>query len=54
MSSIVNPEKSRGKSLSLLRTMALVAVVAGAAGSLGLVLYAGRQTPVFLLILFVG
>lgn len=39
--------------LSLLRAVALIAVVAGAGGSLGLMLHAGRRTPRFLLVLFV-
>ncbi|HEX6899723.1 MAG TPA: hypothetical protein VF789_08420 [Thermoanaerobaculia bacterium] len=39
--------------LGLLRAAALIAVVAGAGGSLGLMLYAGRRTPRFLLFLFV-
>ena len=38
----------------LLRTIALVVVLAGALGALGLVLTAGRNTPVLLLVLFVG
>lgn len=38
----------------VLRTVALIAVVAGAAGSVGLLLSAGRRTPLFLLVLFVG
>ena len=37
----------------LLRAMALLAVVAGATGSVGLTLRAGRSTPRFLLVLFV-
>lgn len=37
-----------------MRTIALVVVLAGAVGSLGLVLNAGRNTPVLLLVLFVG
>jgi hypothetical protein len=40
--------------LSILRTMALAVGLAGAAGSLGLTLHAGRDTPVLLLVLFVG
>ena len=39
--------------LGLLRAVALIAVVAGAGGSLGLMLRAGRRTPRFLLVLFV-
>ena len=38
--------------LGLLRAAALVAVVAGAVGSAGLTLRAGRTTPRFLLVLF--
>ncbi len=40
--------------IRILRTMALIMVLVGAAGSLGLMLNAGRHTPVFLLVLFVG
>ena len=40
--------------LSIMRTMALVVVLAGAVGSLRLVLNAGRNTPVLLLVLFVS
>jgi len=40
--------------LSFLRTIALIMVLVGAVGSLGLVLNAGRHTPVLLLVLFVG
>jgi hypothetical protein len=39
--------------LSLLRAVALIAVVAGAVGSLGLMFRADQQTPRFLLVLFV-
>lgn len=39
--------------LGLLRAVALIAVVTGAAGSLGLMLRAGRSTPRFLLVIFV-
>ena len=38
--------------LDFLRTAALLAAVAGAAGSLGLMLRAGEHTPRFLLVLF--
>jgi hypothetical protein len=41
-----------GGFLGLLRAVALVAVVAGGMGSLGLMLRAGRRTPRFLLVLF--
>jgi hypothetical protein len=37
-----------------LRAMALSVLLVGAAGSVGLVLMAGRNTPVLLLVLFVG
>jgi len=40
--------------LNFLRTIALTILLAGAMGSLGLMLNAGRHTPLFLLILFVG
>jgi hypothetical protein len=39
--------------LGLLRAVTLVALAAGAVGSLGLMLRAGRSTPRFLLVLFV-
>ena len=42
-----------GRSLGLLRAMALIAVGAGAVGSLGLMLRADQRTPRFLLVLFV-
>src|SRR6266545_1410735 len=45
--------ESEGGVLDLLRTTALIAVLAGAVGSLGLMLRAGRRTPRFLLVLFV-
>ena len=38
--------------MKLLRTAALIAVVAGAAGSVGLMLRAGQRTPGFLLVIF--
>ncbi|MDQ2920296.1 MAG: hypothetical protein M3R52_01585 [Acidobacteriota bacterium] len=41
-----------GGFLGLLRAAALIAVVAGAAGSVGLLLRAGRRTPRLLLVLF--
>jgi hypothetical protein len=48
---------SRGRAdggfLGLLRAVARIAVVAGAVGSVGLTLRAGRGTPRFLLVLFV-
>ena len=39
--------------LDRLRAAALIAVLAGAAGSLGFLLNAGRRTPRFLLVIFV-
>ncbi len=44
--------KPEGKSLRLLRVAALVALVVGAAGSLGFMFRAGQHTPRLLLILF--
>src|SRR5436190_11481004 len=44
--------KPEGKSLRLLRAAALVALVVGAAGSLGFMFRAGQHTPRLLLILF--
>jgi hypothetical protein len=44
---------SKGEFLGLLRAVALVAVVVGAIGSVGLMLRAGRSTPRLLLVLFV-
>ncbi len=41
------------KLLGLLRAAALITVVAGAGGSLGLMLHAGRRTPRLLLVAFV-
>jgi hypothetical protein len=41
-----------GGFLGLLRAVALIAVVAGAAGSVGLMLRAGQRTPRLLLVLF--
>jgi hypothetical protein len=53
----ITSEASRGKPdggfLPLLRAVALVAVVAGAMGSVGLMLRAGRHTPRLLLVFFV-
>ena len=48
-----NRGKPDGRFLSILRAVALVAVVAGAVGSLGLMLRAGRHTPRLLLVFFV-
>ena len=42
-----------GGFLGLLRAAARIAVLAGAAGSLGLMLRAGQRTPRFLLLIFV-
>ncbi len=54
MSPIVSTEKAMSRIISFLRTIALTALLAGAMGSLGLMLHAGRHTPVLLLVLFVG
>ena len=54
MSSAVSPEKPKSRIINFLRTMALTTLLAGAMGSLGLMLFAGRHTPVLLLVLFVG
>jgi hypothetical protein len=52
----ITSEASRGRPdggfLGLLRTVSLVAVVAGAVGSVGLMLRAGQHTPRLLLVLF--
>ena len=53
MTSIASPGEPEGGYLALLRAVALFAVVAGAVGSLGFMLRAGRRTPRFLLVLFV-
>lgn len=45
-------ERPDGGILGLLRAVALVAVVAGAVGSFGLMLRAGQRTPRLLLVLF--
>ena len=45
-------EESADRFLDLLRAVALLAAVAGAAGSLSLMLRAGERTPRFLLVLF--
>ena len=44
--------KSDDGFLGLLHAAALIAVVAGAVGSVGLMLYAGRHAPWFLVVLF--
>lgn len=48
----VSPERPKGRFLGPLRTTALVAVMAGAVGSVGLTLHAGRHSPRILLVLF--
>ena len=48
-----SPGRPDGVFLDRLRAVALLAVVAGAGSSLGLMLRAGRRTPRFLLVLFV-
>lgn len=53
MTSIAGPGRSEGGYLGLLRTVARIAVVAGAVGSVSLMLRAGRRTPRLLLVLFV-
>ena len=51
----MTPEKSNNTFIHLLRTIALIAMLAGAVGSLGLVLYTGRRNEsVLLLVLFAG
>lgn len=42
-----------GRFLGRLRATALIAVLAGALGSIGLMLHAGQRTPRFLLVIFV-
>ena len=46
------PGTARGRILGVLRAVALIAVVGGAVGSVGLMLPAGKRTPRFLLVLF--
>lgn len=53
MASKVGRGRPEAGFLGLLRRTALIAVLAGAAGSVGLVLRAGQRTPRFLLVLFV-
>lgn len=53
MTSIASPGRPEGGYLGLLRTVARIAVVAGAVGSVGLMLRAGRRTHRLLLVLFV-
>ncbi len=51
----MNQENSKGKPISLLRTIAMMAMLAGAAGSLGFMFYTGRHNKsIFLLALFTG
>ena len=52
MSSNERGEMNEGRFLSGLRVAALIAVVAGAAGSVGLMLRAGQDSPRLLLLLF--
>jgi len=47
----VSPEKPEGGFLGRLRAAALIAVVVGAAGTVGLFLRAGQRTPRLLLVL---
>ena len=47
----VSPEKPGGEFLGRLCAAALIAVVVGAAGSVGLLLRAGQRTPRLLLVL---
>jgi hypothetical protein len=53
MTSSASRGKPDGGLLGLLRAVALIALVAGAGGSVGLTLRAGRTTPGLLLLLFV-
>ena len=49
----VRLDPAERRSLGVLRAAALVAIVAGGGGSLGLILFAGRRNPsVFLILLF--
>ncbi len=52
MTSEVSRGRPEGGFLGLLRSAALIAVVAGAVGSIGLMLRAGQHTPRLLLVLF--
>ena len=52
MTSGASRGRAEGGFLGRLRAVALLAVVAGAGGSLGLMLRAGQRTPRFLLVLF--
>ena len=51
MTSIVSPKRPEGGLLGLLRAAALIAVLAGAAGSVGLMLHAGRRNNSRILLL---
>src|SRR5258707_15858793 len=52
--SIGSPEKT-SRTISFLRTIALMTMLVGAVGSLGLMFYAGRHNKsIFLLVLFAG
>jgi len=53
MTSNASGERPGGGFLGFLRVAALIVAVAGAAGSLGLMLRAGQRTPRFLLVVFV-
>src|SRR5260221_8348476 len=51
----MSPEKPKNTSIRLLHAIALIGILAGAAGSLGLMLYTGRRNEsVLLLGLFAG
>jgi hypothetical protein len=53
MTSDASPGRPDGRFLVLLRAVARIAVVAGAVGSVGLMLREGRSTPRLLLVAFV-
>ena len=54
-SSTMTPEKPKNTSIHLLHTIALIVLLAGAVGSLGLTFYTGRRNAsVLLLMLFAG
>src|SRR5712691_4338173 len=48
----MTPSEGASRTLGVLRAVALIAVVAGAVGSVGLMLHAGKRTPRLLLVLF--
>jgi hypothetical protein len=52
MTSDANGERFTGRFLGFFRALVLIAVVAGAVGSLGLMFRADQRTPRFLLVLF--